>query len=246
MWVDRLDAVKWYIHYYGQFEPLISRAWANFLSAGAVVIDIGGNIGYHALLASKLVGQTGKVITIEPSSIVFKELVQNLKLNNTSNVIAVRKAISNEEGFVTLYYGGENNEGYSSIVRGTGNAEQVEAMPFPQIGEFVPLETIDLIKIDVEGAEDLVVQGMIPILNRLKDDCAIFLEIGPEHGPELLSQFIDSGFKVRTIGNEYGTDFYRNTRPNTLQNYSGDQNKLQDVILCRDEEVFARFERSAI
>ena len=53
MAVDRLDAIKWFIHYFGCFEPVITKAWLEILKPGDLVIDIGGNVGYHALLPQR-------------------------------------------------------------------------------------------------------------------------------------------------------------------------------------------------
>ena len=67
-------------------EPLHTKLLSRELKSGMVCVDIGSNIGYFALLESKLVGKKGKVISIEPSPPNFKCLEKNVKFQNTSNI----------------------------------------------------------------------------------------------------------------------------------------------------------------
>lgn len=239
--VNRVDAIKWYLHYFGEFEPRISRAWKNFLRPGDGVVDIGGNIGYHALLASRCVGPQGRVVTFEPSSRIHRELCTNLLLNDVCNVRPIQAAVSNRAGTVELHYAGENDQGSSSIIRGTGKSEAVEAVTFAEIAALIPLADVDLIKIDVEGAEHLVIEAAEPFLDDLKDECAIFLEVGAEHDPQALVQpFLAKGFHIREIENRYRTSFYRSDGPVVLHPFRDGARELQDVVLCRSEAGFER------
>lgn len=238
MEVDRLDAIKWYVHYYGEFEPQISAAWKRLLKPGNVVVDIGGNVGYHALLAAECVGAGGKVLTFEPASQNFKDLVANVSWNSSTQVSVLPIAISDRPGEVFIRYAGDNEQGSSSIVRGDGPGQIVKAISFAEIASYTPLNSIDLIKIDVEGAEPLVIDGMMPVIDQLKPTCAIFVEVGPEHsGNELLAPFVKAGFKIREIANEYRTSFYRQPGDISLRPYV-DHGRLADTVLCRDEAIF--------
>ena len=239
--VNRIDSIKWFLKYYREFEPLISAAWKNFLPEGGVVVDIGANIGYHSLLAGVCVGPTGKVIAFEPSTTIFRELSANIELNHATQIAAQNLAVSNRSGPVNLYYAGEDEQGHSSITRGVGPGEVAQAITFAEIGTLVDLASIDLIKIDVEGAESLVIEGLLPVAHQLKEQCAIFLEIGFENdGPTLIGPLLEAGFKARQIDNEYRTGFYRNPGPVALHPVELRPGELYDVVLCRDEAAFER------
>lgn len=239
--VNRVDSIKWLLQYYREFEPLISAAWRNFLPTGGVVVDIGANIGYHSLLAGVCVGPTGKVVAFEPSRTIFRELSENIDLNRATQIDARNLAISDRPGPVNLYYAGENEQGHSSITRGVGPSEAARAITFAEIGAIVDLSSIDLVKIDVEGAEPLVIAGLLPVAHRLKPQCAIFLEIGVEHyGPALIGPLLDAGFRTRQIDNEYRPRFYRDPGRVALHPVDFRPGEPYDVVLCRDEAAFDR------
>jgi FkbM family methyltransferase len=238
--VDRLDAIKWYIHYFGEFEPQISLAWKRILKPGNTVVDIGGNVGYHALLAAQCVGPEGRVFTFEPASKNFRDLMKNIALNHMKNIYPQEVAISDRAGEVKIHYAGDNEQGSSSIVRGFGEGRSVKAIDFSRISEYTPIEEIDLIKIDVEGAEPLVIKGMLPIMDRLHPQCAIFIEVGSEHaGLDLLRPFFANGFEARRIANEYSTNFYRKESDRVdISEFKDAPGILQDVILAKDPQIF--------
>jgi FkbM family methyltransferase len=234
MQVDRLDAIKWYIHYYGEFEPLISQAFKSILPKGGTVIDIGGNIGYHAILAATAVGPQGKVFTFEPARAVSRELEYNIRLNGLANVHLTKAAVSNRRGTAELFGVGDNELGSSSLIdRGnTTSTETVQLITFDDIATMTNLRNVDLIKIDVEGAEQEVIEGMIPHIPTLRRECAIFLEVSGGDD-RLIRPFTDGGFISREIRNIYTTKFYRDG--------SGTQSRdLIDLVLCRDESVIDR------
>jgi FkbM family methyltransferase len=243
MYVGRLDAIRWNIHYFGHFEPQISKAWYNLLQAGDTVVDIGGNVGYHALLAGKCVGITGKVFTFEPSTRIYSELLENIKLNPDVRIEARKLAVSDKAGNVSFYFAGENAEGNSSIMadRGVSVSETVTAISFDEISEIVPLHSVDLIKIDVEGAEVLVLRSLSQHLAQLNPKCVIFVEISAsnvEKTESILAPFIEQGFHIRQIGNEYTTSFYRRPVKVELKELSLTEKTISDLVLCRDERQF--------
>lgn len=243
MSVGRLDAIRWYIHYFGHFEPQISKAWHNLLRPGDTVLDIGGNVGYHALLAGKCVGSKGKVITFEPSTRIYSELLANINLNPSSNIEAKKLAVSDKAGSVDFYFAGENAEGNSSIIASHGGrkTEKVDTVSFDEIAMMLPLISINLIKIDVEGAEGLVLNGLQRHLDALNTKCVIFLEISPENiknAKVMLEPFIKKGFHIKQIANEYTTDFYSGKVSVELHELNLETTKIQDIILCRDSSIF--------
>lgn len=247
--VDRLDAIKWFIHYFGCFEPVITKAWLTILKPGDLVIDIGGNVGYHALLAASAVGPTGRVHTFEASSKIFSQLSRNIDRNGFHQITAHHRAVSNEAGSVTLFYGGDNAQGDSSIMHSHEGArgEQVPAISFDEIARMCPLGDAGIIKIDVEGAEALVVSGLAHHLCELDDSCAVFLEISRENrqiSSEIIAPFIENDFKVKAIENSYKTEYFDQHKPIVLRDPHDAPEGVLDLILTRDETIFSRLSQA--
>jgi FkbM family methyltransferase len=143
---------------------------------GGVVFDIGAHVGFYTLLASVLVGPEGKVFSFEPVPRNLFFLHEHLRINNISNVKVIRKAVSNSCG---IAYFGTNASSYTWHFQEDGNL-QVETISLDELiaKQFIPIP--DFIKIDVEGAEFLVLSGARKLLEANK--ITIFLAT---HGRDL-------------------------------------------------------------
>ena len=143
------------------------------------VVDIGGNIGSFALrFARKAV--RGRVVSFEPHPATFAKLKANKALNGIANLEVVNLGIGAEEAVHRLHQVVENNSGMNRIITG---AEVDPSLPFAEI-KVVPLakglvgtaiSQVDLLKIDVEGFEDAVLQGSEEIIRR--DRPMLFVEV---------------------------------------------------------------------
>ena len=148
---------------------------------GDIFIDVGANIGCYTLLASKLVGQEGKVIAFEPVSDIFERLKFNVELNNVSNIELNRKAVYSGSGTIDLFLAGSENLGMTSIFHHdaeNGMTEKVETVSLDDYVAATKPERVDLIKIDVEGAELFVLRGMKMVLKSLRP--IVIMEISDE------------------------------------------------------------------
>ena len=133
-----------------------------FVGPGDVFVDIGANIGIYALKGARLVGPTGRVVAVEPGSDAGRQLAANLALNDWRHVVVVPKALSASEGEATLHHipMGEDPQAFS-LLPGDGHeaGEKVRTTTLDRLAEELALPRIDCIKIDVEGAEHLVLEG---------------------------------------------------------------------------------------
>jgi FkbM family methyltransferase len=243
MVVDRLDAVKWYIYYFAQFEPQISLAWTRLLQPGDGVIDLGGNVGYHALLAGSIVGPTGRVVTLEPSKFIFRQLENNIKLNGYHQIKPLNCAISNISREIELYFAGENIQGNSSIfpIEGQTQSETVKALTIHDVAEYIELKSVRVLKIDVEGAENLALETVYERINDFDQDLVIFVEISPNNTSiemEMLKPFLDKGFQCKMIRNEYTTKFYRRAPEVELSELIIKDGRIHDLVLTRNLKRF--------
>jgi FkbM family methyltransferase len=153
----------------GGYEPSMTRRLADNLSAGMTFVDVGANEGYFTVMASALVGAGGRVVAIEPQASVADVLDANLKLNGCSNVNVVRTAVGDTAGVLTLHIMPSVNNGASSAtppVRYRTRREHVAQVKLDDLLVSCGVETVDLMKIDVEGYESHVIEGAREALRR--------------------------------------------------------------------------------
>lgn len=241
--VDRLDALNWYLHYYGEWEPQISAAFKALITPGDTVIDIGGNVGYSALLAAALTGPDGRVLSAEPCTETLRHFTANLELNPHLSVELLKAAIGSEPGQAELYTWGSNELGQASLVRHecAVASEKVDVVSFRELLDRVDPATISVIKVDVEGVEDDVVQAIAAVSHLLSRRCTIFIEVNRAfEATDLLAPLLSLGFEARRIGNQYTPRFYLEGSAPQLEPVAIGRGHLQDTILSRAPDVFAR------
>ena len=168
------DFVDKYIYITGEYESDVKSLLKKELKRGDTFLDIGANIGFYSILASKIVGTNGKVIACEASPKMVPRLKTNISLNNISNIEIIEKAISNESGQVKFYISDNLNSGMSSL-RELNNVEPVIVNSIKLDDYCDKLPKIKLIKIDIEGAEHNAIKGMRKLINR--DKPIIILEV---------------------------------------------------------------------
>ena len=128
---------------------------------GDTVIDIGAGIGDEALVFSRLVGESGRVIAIEAHPRTYRALVKTIQVNKLTNVIAINSAVSDFEG--VIYISSEDNLLSNSTQSGKRTIP-VKARILENIINSTNSMRVDLIKINIEGAETSALIGMRQIL----------------------------------------------------------------------------------
>lgn len=162
------------------------------LSPGDCVLDIGGNIGSFTLLAARRVGPGGRVITAEPDPENASLLALNLRNNNLTQVSFIQAAVSDKVGTMKLYRSGD--PGMHSLVYKFPRSVTVAVETLDTIAEKYNVGRVALVKIDVEGAEALVLAGGAKVLARTDQ---IILETDPSRAKDVLAQFERFGFVVK-------------------------------------------------
>lgn len=160
------------------WEKLTTEKFKEVIKEGDVVVDLGASIGYFTLLASRLVGREGKVYAFEPEPINYSLLVKNIDLNGYDNVVPVQKAVSHASGVVRLFRSDEDI-GNSTIFQYGDGRESVE-VESTTLDEFFKDKEhrVDVIKMDIEGAEMAALLGMDRIIRENKN-LKIFSEFYP-------------------------------------------------------------------
>lgn len=150
-------------------DPPLAFVLTHFLTAGDTFIDVGSHIGYYSLLALQKVGPNGRILAFEPNPETFSVLTLNAMINDAGNFHAFNCALSDKPGTSTLYV---NNfdEGLSSLCNTSNDSEgepyydkvkplAVMSLTLDQIADFAKCTKIKMIKIDVEGYEQKVLNG---------------------------------------------------------------------------------------
>jgi FkbM family methyltransferase len=169
------DGVARLTYYFDYHEPVAFGFLERCIEPGMTFIDIGANIGVYALFASKRVGAEGKVIAFEPQVQTFSRFLENIRINEITNITAEPFAVASIEGYVTMVCGIESSKNHTRM--GTLSNHMICDNPNMYPCKCVSLdkylythgiERLDYLKIDVEGFEFEVLRGAQQTLERFK------------------------------------------------------------------------------
>lgn len=143
------------------YEPQKTKAVQHFLKPGGTFVDVGGNKGDFALLAARIAGTTGKVLCIEPEPTNFNWIERSVKLNRYSNVQLHNLALSDQEGEAVLHLGSKS--GFHTLLTGAPERNhgsvKVRTRTLDRLLRDSKVDSVNVLKIDVEGAELQVLLG---------------------------------------------------------------------------------------
>lgn len=154
----------------GQYELDILSVIKQHLNPGEVFIDIGGNIGWHTLFAAQVVGKAGHVYTFEPIKKLVSQLTASVTDNNLTNQVTVFPfGCSSSESQVDLHINSINIGG-SSVYTPSAQSTKTETIMLKKADGVLATinQPIALIKIDTEGSELAVLQGLAETLKRYR------------------------------------------------------------------------------
>jgi FkbM family methyltransferase len=196
----KLRGKKWIIGssvhlcWLGIYEYKKQAIFSELVAEGSIVFDIGAHVGFYTLLSSELVGSKGKVFAFEPVPDNIFYLKNHLQLNHIENVSIIEAAVSEHNGYMYFDEGRTSMQGYISH-KGKLLVRNVSLDELHLKGD---IPTPDFLKIDVEGAELLVLQGMRTILNHYHP--IIFLAT---HGKEIHQRCVNflksCDYKIKAI-----------------------------------------------
>jgi len=164
---------------YGVHEPMATRVYLETLSPGDHVIDVGSNIGYWLLLAARRIGESGRMLAFEPVP-DSREIVQrNIKRSGIRNVELSPLAIGQENGAAEFYESKVANWG--SLVKHHAllptRSLHVEIMKLDDVVRESPGFRPTMLRMDVEGAELMVLEGAQNLLKKYRP--GLFIEFHP-------------------------------------------------------------------
>ncbi len=155
------------------YETHVTAALQPFLQPGGVFVDVGANIGYYTLLAASRLGAQGQVFAFEPGVANCQLLQKSVDHNQFTNVQLFPNAVADVPRMVGLRM--DDSNGVIDITRQMDDMEQVTAVT---LDEALASQTrIDVIKMDIEGAEGLALQGATQLLRQHRP--VVFTEFRP-------------------------------------------------------------------
>lgn len=161
-------------------EGLFITRLLDSLKPGDVFYDIGANVGVVSMLAAKRGVAGVKVFSFEPEPRNFSQLSRNIEKNGITTIHPQQLALGNATGSATLFVTGDVGSGFHSLVPGA-NAENTKVeIKIETAAKFADQkgELPTVVKIDVEGAETDVIQGLLPLLDRGYPR-ELFIEVHP-------------------------------------------------------------------
>ena len=164
----------------GRYEPRTTQLFKEILQPGMVVIDIGAHVGYYTLIAAKQVSTTGRFYAFEPDQDNHSLLLKNIELNGYDNVTVTNKAVSDRVGRSELFLTNLDSGRHSMYHHGLPERGSV-SIDTTTVDSFLESEkwpTVDVVKIDVEGAEVTVLTGMAELLKR-SANLKLIIEFNP-------------------------------------------------------------------
>ncbi len=181
MVIDSMEAFRLALNEQDVREKLETDFFKKEIKKGMTVLDLGANMGFYTLLFAELVGGKGKVFAFEPEPNNFSTLEKNVRLNEYKNVELVKKAVSDKAGETKLHLSKSMGRHRIDVPNDAGRSVTIKTVI---LDDFLKGQKIDLIKMDIEGAEYMALKGMKDLLQRNKN-----IKIVTEFMPQALSVF---------------------------------------------------------
>jgi FkbM family methyltransferase len=240
------DIIQRYLYQFGIWEPHLTRWIQRTLRPGDTFIDVGANIGYYTLLAARLVGPGGHVVAIEPSPQFRQVMTSAISSAQHRNIRVAGVAAAGVRKQETFWLEDPANLGGTTMIRPRCGTPvfTADVLPLTEILTMEEARRARLLKIDVEGAEAQVIEGLVPMLSSLRPDAEITVEITPrllarqgQTPDDVLSPLREAGFHVYRVPNDYDAVSYpaaiRSPQPPRRQD--GPVTQMSDLVLSRTD-----------
>lgn len=223
---------------HGCFEPFETELVVNEVRPGDVALDLGAHIGYYTLLLARLVGPSGRVVAFEPDPLNYAILCRNVALNGLTNVELHPLAASDRPGRLKLYRSGDNAGDHRLH-------PAAEDRPAVEVGVVTVDELlagraagVDFVKMDVQGSEGAVLEGMAGVLgrSRLVKMAFEFWPLGLERAGygagRLLTRLGSLGFRLYEV-DEAGAGVRRADPGRLLERYPASEDRFTNLLAVK-------------
>jgi len=189
----------------GEREPELLYILKQELREGMICMDLGANIGYVTLLMADKIGHAGKIYAIEPDPANIELLNINMKLNNYNDRMQVfDMGVSNKSGEMDFHMGRSSNLG--GMIESKNTTSKTIKVKVDTLTNFCKnTSPPEIIKMDVEGHEVEVMEGMYDLVSKKDFPCKIIMELHPifyseNHSLESqMKKFLERGFRTKYV-----------------------------------------------
>lgn len=189
----------------GMYEPEQTAWFKQCLRPGDAIIDVGASFGYYTTLGATLVGPSGKVFAFEPSPVASQVIEEAIKDAAVHNILLTKAAVGREKGSASLFLPTTKYLHSPSILQSdpTFVPIQVPVIALDQFEPVLNVPKIKLVKMDVEGYEPDVLEGMKNLIKEKRVENIIcefnsgWLKRNATTSEQLLKRFMDYGYRIR-------------------------------------------------
>jgi FkbM family methyltransferase len=189
-------------------EPELTTL-GRFLEPGFVFVDIGANVGVFTVKAAKEVGDTGIVIAIEPFIESARQLFRNITINQFRNCRVRNFCVGQTTGEMKFFLNKDKPNSFSLIQAPGADSISVFSVSLNDLCAWEGITRLDYLKIDVEGAEDLILDGGAASIERFRPIIQVEVTITRCHLPH--------GYRRFSVPKGFNNLFIPSERPNAIE-----------------------------
>ncbi len=241
MALDRADASVSIQIADGGYEPHVASTLDRLLGDGDVFVDVGANVGYHTFRASARVGATGRVVAVEANPENARLIAHTIESNAIGNIELVPVALAGGRGYVSFGTHVGSNGGFlpdGASTTGSGRGTIVPTLALDDLG----LDRVSVVKIDVEGAEAIVIDGATATIERhrpifvMEFSKEMTTRVSARSPQEHLARFVDWGYSIAVIDRSTGEPLPVDSVDRLLDDW-GDFLRIEDLLLTPSPQL---------
>ena len=218
------------------YEPSVTSVFQSIVKPGMTVLDIGANLGYYTVLASKLVGERGKVYAFEPEPRNYALLLRNVGLSSSHNVQVLNEAATDFVGITGLGLSDTNPGDHRLRSPIAWDRKEIQ-VHCTTVDDFLGQgQAVNLAKLDIQGAERKCLRGMVktissnPFLKLIVEFSPFHLEAQGSSASDFID-FVESlNFRFVDITPK---GLIRRTKRELLRVYTRENSKDTNLLLYR-------------
>jgi FkbM family methyltransferase len=235
MALDRADASVSVQIMDGEYEPHVMSTLDRLLGDGDVFVDVGANVGFHTFRASARVGGAGRVVAVEANPENARLIAHTIESNSIGNVELVPVALAGGRGYVSFGTHVGSNGGFlpdGADTTGSGRGTIVPTMALDDLD----LDSVSVVKIDVEGAEAIVIDGALATIERhrptfvMEFSQEMTTRVSARSPRQHLSRFVDWGYSIAVIDRTTGSPQPASSVDQLLGEW-GDFLRIEDLLI---------------
>lgn len=178
------------------YEVDLLVKWTEYFKTAKCIFDIGANLGNHTMYWGRYTAAE-KIYSFEPYKENFELLKNNVKNNSLENVIVVNKGVGEIKGYTTIKDFDEKNYGATTLNQEVSNEGEIEIVDIDSFCSENVITEIDFVKIDTEGFEEKVLEGMKTIISRCHPD--VWVEVSKITAISVVNKMKEQGYILAEV-----------------------------------------------